>query len=194
MAEPPARTPGKSNRGRANRANAARSTGPTSPEGKARASRNALLHGLAAGLEPKPLLTGRARKLAASLLAEVPGGPDRPALAAAVAERTIEISHIRALRQAVFVGAELRVAAGGPLAHSAETLAELTLRYGAESVAKLKAYLAAGERDAKNDEERAALALGPGLKRLAVLDRYEREALSARTRLIRRLDDERLQA
>ena len=194
MAEAPGHGPAPSKRLQANRTNAARSTGPTSAEGKARASRNALHHGLFAAQEENTLLTGRAGKLAARLAAEVPGGPGLPTLAAAIAEKTVELSRIRALRQAAFLGAELRAAAEGPVIHTPETLERLARRYGAARVATLQAYLAAGGREAKDETERAALALADGLKRLATLDRYEKRALSARAKLIRRLDAERAPA
>ena len=194
MAEPPGRSASTSKQARANRANAARSTGPTSVEGKARASRNALRHGLAAAIDENPLLAGRARKLAARLEAEGPGGAGLAALTAAIAERTVELSRIRALRQAAFLSAELRAAAEGSVVHTPETLERLARRFGAARVATLQAYLAAGGREAKDETERAALALAAGLKRLATLDRYEKRALSARAKLIRRLDAERAPA
>ena len=194
MAEAPGHGPAPSKRIQANRANAARSTGPVSLSGKARASRNALHHGLFAAQDENPLLAGRAGKLAAHLEAEAPGGPGLPTLTAAIAEKTIELSRIRALRQAAFLGAELRAAAGGHLAHTPETLERLARRYGTARVATLTAFLAAGGREAKDETERAALALAAGLKRLATLDRYEKRALSARAKLIRRLDAERAPA
>ena len=194
MAEAPGRNASTSRQAQANRANAARSTGPTSSEGKARASRNALHHGLFAAQEENTLLTGRAGKLAARLAAEAPGGPGLPTLTAAIAEKTVELSRIRALRQAAFLSAELRAAAEGSVVHTPETLERLARRFGAARVATLQAYLAAGGREAKDETERAALALAAGLKRLATLDRYEKRALSARAKLIRRLDAERAPA
>ena len=194
MAKAPGRSASTSKQARANRANAARSIGPTSAKGKARASRNALHHGLFAAQQENPLLAGRAGKLAARLAAEAPGGPGLPTLAAAIAEKTIELSHIRALRQAAFLSAELRAAAEGPVVHTPETLARLARRYGAARLATLQAYLVAGGREAKDETKRAALALAAGLKRLATLDRYEKRALSARAKLIRRLDAERAPA
>ena len=182
------------NRASANRENAARSTGPASAAGKARASRNALGQGLFAGIEADGLLTGRARKLAARLTAQAAGpaaGEHVQALAEAVAQRSVEISHIRALRQAAFLAAQLRAASGGTLAHSAQTLAALTERFGADTVSRLKRFLAQGERDLKDESERTTLALRNGLKRLAALDHHEARMLSARTQLIRRLDAER---
>ena len=153
------------------------------------------LHGGAADWSGrKKTFSGRAGKLAARLAAEAPGGPGLPTLAAAIAEKTIELSRIRALRQAAFLGAELRAAAEGPVVHTPETLERLARRFGAARVATLQAYLAAGGREAKDETERAALALAAGLKRLATLDRYEKRALSARAKLIRRLDAERAPA
>jgi len=60
LAEAPGHGPASSKRLQANRANAVRSTGPTSATGKARAGRNALHHGLFAAQEKNPLLAGRA--------------------------------------------------------------------------------------------------------------------------------------
>jgi hypothetical protein len=51
--EPPATSP---NRLLANRANALHSTGPRTPEGKARSAQNALIHGLRARLDPTQLV------------------------------------------------------------------------------------------------------------------------------------------
>jgi len=184
------------NRARANRANAARSTGPTSAEGKARVSRNNLGSGLFAGFEGDALLTGRARKLAARLAAEAgpTGGELVPMLAAAIAERSVELSHLRALRQAAVLGAQGRAAAEADRPVSLQTaalFAALMERLGDEAAPERMRRSRGDGCDREDEAERTALALRRDLKRLAALDRYEARALAARKRLIRRLDEAR---
>jgi hypothetical protein len=76
----------------ANRRNAKRSTGPRTKSGQAKASRNALRHGLAISIASDPALSGEAERLARMI-----AGDDTERLPSAriAAEATIELSRIR---------------------------------------------------------------------------------------------------
>jgi len=81
----------------ANRRNAARSTGPRSAAGRARSSRNAMRHGLAANPSTDDALSANAERLAA-LFAGEGAGRDRLALARLAAEAQLTILRARAAR------------------------------------------------------------------------------------------------
>lgn len=85
---------------RANRANARLSTGPRSRDGKARASRNALRHGLSLGSGALPELAPEIARLAAELAG--PGAQQAQLeRARAVAEAQFDLVRIRRLRHSL---------------------------------------------------------------------------------------------
>lgn len=81
----------------ANRRNAQRSTGPRSAAGKRRSSQNALRHGLAAQLGSDPAHDRRVEALT-KILTGPEGSPSELNYARVVADATLQITRIRALR------------------------------------------------------------------------------------------------
>ena len=94
------RPPPRSARLAANRRNAQRSTGPTSPSGKRRSARNARKHGLAVPVCTDPGLLERVEALACLIAGE--GAPAaRLALARRTAEAYVDLDRVRAARFAL---------------------------------------------------------------------------------------------
>ncbi len=81
----------------ANRNNARRSTGPRTREGKQRAARNALTHGLAADLLRDPAIVPEIERLAAAMAGER-ASPERRALGAILAAAQLDLWRVRAAR------------------------------------------------------------------------------------------------
>lgn len=99
-------------RRRANQSNAQRSTGPRSAKGKARASRNALRHGLNIPVRADPVVRALANEIAAALHAA--------GLAQAEAERVGElVAHLERIHEAK----RLAIAAAAAAARKAPQLA-----------------------------------------------------------------------
>ena len=81
-------------RAQANRANARRSTGPTSAAGKARAAQNARRHGLSQDVLADPALGQDVEELAQRIAHEA-GRPDLIDLARRVAKGQMDVQRIR---------------------------------------------------------------------------------------------------
>jgi hypothetical protein len=89
----------------ANRANAQASTGPRSASGRARASQNALRHGLSLPVACDPRLSAELGRLAQ----EIAGNDSDPAVLAAanrVAEAQLDLSRIQDARHALLGGTD----------------------------------------------------------------------------------------
>jgi hypothetical protein len=91
----------------ANRKNALRSTGPKSKQGKKRASRNALRHGLNVPLRRDPSAAAEVEallvQLVSSLTERPTEGPDF-ALARRIAEAEVDIRRVRRVEQELITG------------------------------------------------------------------------------------------
>ena len=82
----------------ANRANAAKSTGPRTKAGKAKASQNARWHGLAAALSGEPGAVQEVKRLVEAIVVEV-GRQDLIEYARRIAEAEIDLRRVRRARQ-----------------------------------------------------------------------------------------------
>src|SRR5262249_27902876 len=81
----------------ANRANAARSTGPRTRAGKAAVARNALRHGLSVPVLADPALSAEAAALAQTIAGEGASEPRRAA-ALSIAEAQVDVLRVRRVR------------------------------------------------------------------------------------------------
>jgi hypothetical protein len=86
----------------ANRANAARSTGPRTRAGKQRSARNALRHGLSLPVLADPGLAAEAAELARRIAGEGATEPRRAA-ALRIAEAQVDIERIRRVRTQIMI-------------------------------------------------------------------------------------------
>jgi hypothetical protein len=175
---------------RANRENAAASTGPRTKAGKARSATNALRHGLNVPIASEPALAPLAEAIARNI-----AGPDvKPETlewARRIGEAQVDLSRVRSLRREAIT----RMLAD-PLAGQ---------RIGVAEVRLLGRFLARVERDKVREldlemaddvlcpqrldgDAKLALILADKSGALARLDRYERRALSRRKNAIRGYD------
>ena len=82
----------------ANRANAAKSTGPRTKAGRAQASQNAWRHGLATALRSEPGAVEEIERIAHAIVVEA-GRPDLIECARRVAEAEIDLRRVRRARE-----------------------------------------------------------------------------------------------
>lgn len=145
----------------ANRANAARSTGPRSAAGKARSKLNARRHGLDTPLSTLPELRARSAQIAESFSESFGEGRSAPAALASVAA----LAHLQVLR----VEAQRREV----LSQNVETI--------------LARLMALGGVEADVAELALGLALAQAAPELLALERHRRRALSRQRRALQAL-------
>jgi hypothetical protein len=174
---------------KANRANAAASTGPRTARGRAHAARNALRHGLSLPVSFDPALSEEVEALAREI-----AGTDARAeiqeLARRAAEAQIDLRRVRYARHQL-----LSDAFNNPYYESrADTRMKVAvlsrlLRPRAPDI--LIAALSAFLTSTPVGPQKFALILSREARRLLAMDRYERRALFRRKVALRALDDMR---
>ena len=194
---PPDRAPVQSARsGRAkvaaNRANAQKSTGPTSSAGKTISARNALIHGLAVAVWADPRCSEQIEKLSYQIAGEG-AEPSRLALARRIAEAQVDLIRVRAARFRL-----LAQDIDDPEYRSERMLSQ-ALKLSSTLLQSIWDEPVDDNDDAPFLEikellgplgapDRAAAVIGDLAKKLARLDRYEARALSRRKMAIREFD------
>jgi hypothetical protein len=147
----------------ANRQNAKLSSGPKTLSGKARSSRNARKHGLAALHSRPPALLEQCYELAARIAGGEEPDPFVLAHAFAVAEAETELTRIKRIRRRI-IGDALSKAkrkTPPPTTHAAKEIGELHAASEMRHVAKLLLGLDRYERRVRAQRKRAMRSLSP---------------------------------
>jgi hypothetical protein len=173
----------------ANRANARASTGPRTKQGSARSARNSLRHALSLPVDSDPTWSDEISALAREI-----AGPGANAkiqeLACRVAEAQIDLRRVRVARHQLLLDAlsEPHYESRASTREKVRILCQL-LRPNAPDIplAALEAFLTSTPQG----PQKLATILSEEAKRLVVIDRYQRRAISRRKFAIRALDEVR---
>jgi hypothetical protein len=175
----------------ANRANAAKSTGPCTKAGKAKASQNARWHGLAAALSGEPGAVDEIERLAQAIVVDA-GRQDLIDYARRIAEAEIDLRRVRRARQILarlpaVAATSYRLVKSRNLKLFMAALQRLNRRKESSIEELTEIVFAAGWVPDAPDFVEAPTRHGRNVKD-ELLERYERRAASRRKFAIRDFD------
>jgi hypothetical protein len=174
---------------KANRANARASTGPQTPQGRARAARNALRHALSLPVCSNPALSDEVEKLARKI-AGASANAETQELARQVAEAQIDLHRVRYARHQL-----LSAALSDQHSDShAKVRKNLKVKGGLLQARAPELSIEALEKFAIPSPRKFAMILSREAKQLLAMDRYERRAFSRRKFAMRAFDAARARA
>jgi uncharacterized protein YhdP len=177
----------------ANRANAAKSTGPRTKAGKSAARVNARLHGLATAVQSEPGADAEIERLARAI-AEEAARPDLIEFARRIAEAEVDLRRIRRSRETLAKFPPVVFAPFRMVQSPNRMLFTKALKYenqgkdGLFDSLKSRLYRLGWDPDAPEFIEKPLKSRVLKNYRLEALERYERRATSRRKSAIRRFD------
>jgi hypothetical protein len=187
----------------ANRANARASTGPTTIQGRARSAKNAHRHGLSLPVFVDPALSQEVEALAREM-AGANASSEIQELARRIAEAQIDLRRVRCARHDLLSRALCDPdydSSAAKRKKSKLAVAAAKLRAKVELnplptplISQLLIDLESSVQSSPKGPQKFATVLSDMTQRLAVMDRYERRALSRRKFAIRAFDAARRQA